>query len=126
MDRSLKCTDCDELLSNESDVCPKCGSNKKTVCMGFSEDLRGRFHDQLRGIVKKEGTKKPVKEFELGDEKRISNNSWVDKTRIIDRENNEYVEVVKDKETGEIIHECKEALSDHFNHGSAKYKKEVN
>ncbi len=126
MDRSLKCTDCDELLSNESDVCPKCGSNKKTVCMGFSEDLRGRFHDQLRGKVKKEGTKKPVKEFELGDEKRISNNSWVDKTRIIDRENNEYVEVVKDKETGEIIHECKEALSDHFNHGSAKYKKEVN
>lgn len=124
MDKFIKCTDCDELLSNESDACPKCGSNRQTIGLSFSEDLSGHFHDQLLGKVKKEGTKKPVKEFIYGDEKRISNNKWVDKTRIIDRENNEYVEIVKDKETGEIIHECKEPLTDHFNHGSAKFKKE--
>ncbi|ABR48532.1 hypothetical protein Amet_2378 [Alkaliphilus metalliredigens QYMF] len=122
MDRTIKCTDCGELLSNESDACQKCRSSKRTVCMGFSDKVS--FHEQLRGKAKKEGTKKPVKEFIYGDEKKISNNTWVDKTRIIDRENNQYVEIIKDKDTGEIIHECKEPLTDHFNHGSAKFKKQ--
>lgn len=124
MNRVIKCTDCGTTLVNENDICPKCGSKNKTVCMEFSEDLRGHIHEQLTGKVKKKGVKKPTKEFIYGDDRRKSNNTWVDKTRIIDRENNQYTEIVKEKETGEIIHECKEALTDHFNHGSAKVKKE--
>ena len=41
----------------------------------------------------------------------------------IDREHNQYKKIVKDKTTGMIIHECKEPLSKHKGHGSAKRKR---
>jgi hypothetical protein len=44
-------------------------------------------------------------------------------TRIIDREKDLYKEVVKDPDTGEIVHECEEPLSQHIGHGTAKCKK---
>lgn len=41
----------------------------------------------------------------------------------IDRENNQYYEIIKNNQTGEIIHECKEPLSEHCGHGSDKNTK---
>ena len=41
--------------------------------------------------------------------------------RNIDREKNQYDEVVKDYKTCIIAHECHEPLSEHVGHGSAKY-----
>jgi uncharacterized FlaG/YvyC family protein len=38
----------------------------------------------------------------------------------IDRENDKYSKKVIDRETGEVIHECEEKLTEHFNRGSAK------
>jgi hypothetical protein len=43
--------------------------------------------------------------------------------REIDRVNDTYFEEVKKKDTGEIVHHCKESLSEHQGHGSAKKKK---
>ncbi|MBW9172919.1 hypothetical protein K2F43_17070 [Clostridium estertheticum] len=120
---NMKCSECGEIIIDKNTVCPKCGSNKKTISMFFFEDLRGLMHNRLSGKVKKKGIKKPTEEFIYGDEKCVSNNTWVDKTRIIDRVNNEYTEIVKNNETGEIIHECQESLKDHYDHGSAKVKK---
>lgn len=40
--------------------------------------------------------------------------------RHIDRPEDQYFELVVDPETGEIIHRCKEKLSEHVGHGSAK------
>ena len=68
----------------------------------------------------KKGVKKPLKEIINGEELNISENKWVQKTRIIDRENDTYYEEVSDQ--GEIIHHCKEKLSEHHGHGSAKNK----
>ena len=42
--------------------------------------------------------------------------------RHIDRDNDHYHEKVTDPETGEIIHESDEPLSEHQGHGSAKTK----
>ena len=42
------------------------------------------------------------------------------KKRVIDRGNNWYEEVVVDEETGKVVHENCEPLSDHKGHGSAK------
>ena len=47
--------------------------------------------------------------------------SW--KIRIIDKPNDSYLEIVVDKETGEILHQCSEPWSDHVGHGSAKFGK---
>ncbi len=44
----------------------------------------------------------------------------MDKYRRIDRDNDRYDEVVIDPETGEIVYECHEPLSEHWGHGSAK------
>lgn len=35
------------------------------------------------------------------------------KLQVIDRLNDWYLEVVVDKETGDVLHYCSEALSDH-------------
>jgi len=40
--------------------------------------------------------------------------------RHIDRHEDQYSELVVDPETGETIHRCKERLSVHIGHGSAK------
>jgi Zn ribbon nucleic-acid-binding protein len=122
--RSVKCSDCGELLENENENCPKCGSDKKTFQIGVRDGIE--IHEQIKGKVKSQAINKPLREFIYGDEKYRKQDKWVDKTRIIDRENNEYTEIVKYKETGEIIHECKEPLTDHFNHGSAKKSQSEN
>ena len=41
---------------------------------------------------------------------------------VIDRENDLYKEVVTDPDTGKIIHQCEEPLSEHVGHGSAKHR----
>ena len=46
--------------------------------------------------MKKKGVKKPLKEIIDGEELNISENKWVQKTRIIDRENDIYYEEVSD------------------------------
>ena len=43
--------------------------------------------------------------------------------RVIDRDNDQYFERVTDYETGEVIHHCKEPLSQHLGHGSDRQKK---
>jgi hypothetical protein len=40
--------------------------------------------------------------------------------RLIDRAKNWYKEVVRDPETGEIIHKCEEPLREHRGHGTVK------
>jgi len=40
--------------------------------------------------------------------------------RRIDRENDQYYERVVDDQTGDIIHECDEPLSEHVGRASAK------
>ena len=44
--------------------------------------------------------------------------------RTIDKDSDSYHEKVTDPATGTVLNECKERLSDHINHGSAKLKKQ--
>jgi hypothetical protein len=47
---------------------------------------------------------------------------FVRKQRTLDRDNDRYVEKVVDPETGEVLRDVEEPLSDHQGHGSAKAK----
>jgi hypothetical protein len=47
------------------------------------------------------------------------------KERIIDRKNNYYKELVVNTDTGEIVRDIEQPLSDHTGHGSAKRKKQT-
>ena len=54
----------------------------------------------------------------IGDDLHRKSGKWYKKARVIDRENDKYLETVTYPETGEVIHHCEEPLSDHFGHGS--------
>jgi len=47
------------------------------------------------------------------------------KERIIDRENNIYRELVVNSDTGEIVRDVEQPLSEHTGRGSAKHKKQA-
>ncbi len=61
--------------------------------------------------------------FFAGDDLRRSDGKWMQKKRVLDRDNDRYIEVVVDPETEEIVHEKDEPLSEHVDHGTAKFKK---
>lgn len=123
---SFECRDCGEVYPESQKVCPKCGSTHKII--------------YISGISAKIGVKARIegmkgKNFHFPSKKKLRW-EWVSKdtvqrgdgvTRIHlyryrDRDNDVYEETVTDLETGAIIHECKEPLSEHRGHGSDKNK----
>lgn len=44
----------------------------------------------------------------------------MEKVRLIDKDANRYFEKVTDPDTGQVLHECNEPLSEHRGHGSDK------
>jgi len=71
--------------------------------------------DSLRIRKMKSGIKKFISEFLGGWFPSINPKlpNGVEKSRTIDREKNEYHEIVKKHGTNEVIHECHEPLSEH-------------
>lgn len=78
------------------------------------------LHDSLSNKFKQQGFKKPFSEQLVGDDLQRSTGKWMKKERLIDREKDRYREIVTDPETGDVIRQCEEPLSDHRDRGSAK------
>lgn len=108
------CGDCGAELKQNDKWCPKCGSNKVI----FHKSVGGntlRPQGSLRARKKQKGFSKFVVEVVKGwfPSRNQKLTDGVHKERIVDRENNQYNEVVKDAKTGEITHEKHEPLSEH-------------
>lgn len=130
---TITCADCNYSETKATNLnwsCPKCGGKKSMVEVSFSDNVPP-MHESLSGkqfspIKRREqgktgkSAKKPIQEFFHGDDYSHKLGKYVDKNRVLDRENDHYHEVVVDKESGEIIHEQKHKLSEHIGHGSAK------
>ena len=121
----VECHDCGFVLDESfhrdelrERPCPRCGSFGRLSGTGY----RGRVC--LRGnlLVKSRpptcGRFFAESRFDEDVNKRTGRP--VKRCRIIDRDSNRYFERVIDIETGEVIHECNEPLSNHKNHGSAR------
>ncbi len=130
---AIKCSDCEEILPSElahdstQYNCPKCGSIKKIIIMEVIEDVNLEIHDQMQAKIKNDNlpsNKKVRKEMISGDEKRKDNDTWVNKERVIDRDEDFYKEKVTDLKTGKVLRDIEEPLSKHINRGSAKLKKD--
>lgn len=106
---------------NERIPCPKCGS----ISRKFHKSLHGKLtlKSKLKMKGRHAGGGNPFIEKITGDDLHRKSNKWMKLRRTIDRENDKYHEIVTDPSTGKIIHECKEPLSKHQGHGSAKPKK---
>ena len=98
--------------------CPECGSTDLDVHVTLTEQVS--VHEKLGLKAKRDGEKKPFREVLTSDDLRKKDGKWMDKKRVIDREADTYDEIVIDPQTGKTVHECHEALSKHWGHGSAK------
>ncbi len=122
-----RCGSCGEPIDESADVpiedrvpCPQCGSTTRK----FSEHLKVEAKAQV-GLGfkhKRPGSKKPIAEGFTGRELRKSVGDFVDKERLIDRENDRYREKVV-TDSGEVIRDVDEPLSEHTDRGSAKLKR---
>jgi len=124
MGQKIECADCGEVLPTEwislqhRDNCPRCNSPSKLISIDVIDKLEMPIRD-----TNYNSKKNPRHEFFEGDDLRKSDGKWMKKRRVIDKNNDSYFEEVIDPETGEVIHKCEEALSEHFGHGSARLPK---
>src|SRR3990167_7255283 len=101
--QSYFCSDCRTALpvlsavkENQPNSCPNCGSTKRTINVEIFDSVSLSIHDNVKGKLRDGPGKKGIKkEFFVGDDYRKSKDDWVDKERVIDRENNRYLETVR-------------------------------
>lgn len=116
---SIKCTDCGEMYLEDLDCCPKCGSARKTRFIEISDSMV--VGDAITGMKGKNPNypgKHKVR-WEWTDEDRVQRGDGVTPIhyrQFIDRDNDIYEETVIHRETGEVIHDCKESLTKHRGH----------
>lgn len=111
---------------NSDSTCPECGAVQRLIHLEIEDHVGVEIHDGLRGKLKDPNLpskKNPRVDFFAGDDLRKSDGKWMQKKRVLDRDNDRYIEVVVDPETGKIVHEKDEPLSKHVGHGTAKFKK---
>lgn len=121
MGTDIFCRNCEYEYTDETlKECPECGDVHKIVLASGRATIGVEFevakmHAKAKGIKKKA--------WEYISKKTVRGDDGVTRVhhfRDINRIENTYEEKVTDIETGETIHYCKEKLTDHFGHGSAK------
>lgn len=129
IEESVECGECGYVIDTTKDEenkkypCEKCGSTKRNYTAGLFEGLQVIDGYEIKG--KRPGRKKPFIEEMSRPDYSHNREKLVHKERLIDRDNDKYFERVTDYQTKEVIRECEELLSDHFGHGTAKFKKDV-
>jgi hypothetical protein len=98
--------------------CSSCGSTSRIFELLFQAKMTPLKTD-LGLKAKSTGQRKPWYESFGGADWSRTFQKFMEKTRTINRRSDHYTEVVKDPDTGEVIHHCSEPLSQHRNHGSA-------
>jgi hypothetical protein len=81
-------------------------------------------HGDLSLKAKRQGQARPFVEEKRGDDLFRKTGRWSRRLQRIDHENDWYDKLVVDPETGEVIREVHEPLSEHQGYGSAKPKPE--
>lgn len=126
MNDVVQCGECEAILADETpqddqrQLCPACGSFKRIIHKEIVDFVH--LYDSVRLRQKEPGVKNPVVDHFSGFEFTHNTRTFSERIRVIDRKRDWYYEFVRDPKTGEIIHECSEPLSQHFGHGSAKFK----
>jgi len=129
-DMAVTCAECgvvvsDEMQSSERTPCPNCGSIFRKVHVTVPETIKA--YVSVRGRHKDPSRKSKDKlraDFFSGYERQHSTGKMVKKTRVIDKDKDEYREQVIDPVNG-VIYRCEEKLSEHRGHGDARTKEEL-
>ena len=130
----VTCGDCQEVLDEPSDTpvekrapCPNCESTSRHFKVEITSTVTVR--SGVRGKARSGEPGKPGGKPWLTTMSEPSwsyrAQKWMHREKTENRREDRYTEVVKDPDTGEIIHEVDEPLSEHRGHGSAKQKKDT-
>ncbi|MDP1659132.1 MAG: hypothetical protein Q8L73_07240 [Methylotenera sp.] len=126
---NITCSDCGTEICSANDTenyrtpCSNCGGGKRAIGVSVSEKVVAR--DFIGVKVKRAGQKRPYIEDISKPSYSYSREKNVHRQTLIDRDNDKYSEKVTDFESGEVIHQNQEPLSEHIGHGSAKFKKNL-
>ena len=71
------------------------------------------WHDRVDVHLKAAGFKRPLIEIRSGDDFHRNSGLWNTLERVIDRQGNRYRELIIDPDTGQILRNCDERLSEH-------------
>lgn len=111
--------------------CPSCGAiGRRHFFVGTSDFVQAHEFVVVKGEQqgKRWGRRrrKHYREVEAGEQLQRGyvagdgRPTFVDKYRLIDREHDQYVEIVNDPETGVVRREVRHSLRDHTGHGSGR------
>ncbi len=122
------CSNCGYEFSSEpqGESCPKRGHPHRTRGIVLSTTAKGRAGIRAKarsGEAGKPGGKpwlKTMSEPSWSHDRQ----KWLHREKTENRRDNRYTEVVKDPDTGEIVHEVDEPLTDHRGHESAQRKQD--
>lgn len=116
------CVECNSLLFEPPGVprtpCPACGNLARRFDVAIEE--RVTFHDGTRIKAYRAGSSKFYVDMRDGPSYYRKGEQWHHLVRIIDRENDRYVETIRALGTNELISHVDEPLSQHIGHGGRK------
>lgn len=116
---SCKCSQCGTELSEVSrSPCPRCRGTARTFDVAITESLTLR---EMWGMKWRQAgvAGRPSAEFKLGQEFNHSRQEYVNVDRRVDRVEDAYYERIS-TETGEVLREVSEPLSQHRGRGDAR------
>jgi hypothetical protein len=109
------CSECgrriEETTAEKRTPCPQCGTMARTAHVTFTETVTAVY---IKTRAKhRDGGTKILREITEGDDFHRNTSKWNLMRRIIDRANNRYEEIFRDRESGEIVHHTAEPLTEH-------------
>lgn len=120
--KESSCLNCKAILYESSEElrqpCPVCGGISR-LCPESVEDTLYVF-DGLRMKGKRGGVGRPYFDVRSGASYFRATGQWHHLERLIDHENDRYVETIRVLLTGELLSHVDEPLSEHLGHGSDK------
>jgi hypothetical protein len=124
-DPQVYCGDCGAVVKPDLPdktrlPCPACGSTRQEVRITIADTIS--LHDEVR-LVARHSEAAPHYKMRTGDSWSTKFSKWMHRTRRIDREGDLYEETVTDPDTGEVIHQQSERLTDHLGHGSDRTRR---
>lgn len=96
--------------------CPNCGSTRRRFEETIQEAVK--VQDKLKFRHRSPGGNGFKVEHTEGDDLHRKTGRWSKLKRIIDRPNDAYEELIVDAETGEVVRDCKQPLSQHVGRGT--------
>jgi hypothetical protein len=119
----IKCGKCGAVLSSpDPATCPQCGRALSEIHLLVDEEISLTLREKLHAKVRygQPGEIAPHLETTAGDDLQRSSGRWLHLERRVDREKDLYTEKLTDPETGEVMRDVRERLSEHRGRGAAK------